>query len=149
MRQLEFEQDPADRRTNESSHLSPVELGTRPNADPILHCLRCLHEVDMGILGLTLNPRYAVIMANFQRSFREVMEIFRVNETPKAHILMVHVPQFIAYMDLPLGFTSEQVVEAQHACYDALYQRYRTSSETSSTYPRLLQLVRHYNAMRV
>ncbi len=63
---------------------------------------------------------------------------------------MVHVPQFIAYMDLPLGFTSEQVVKAQKACYDAFYQRYRTSSETSSAYPqRLLESVRHYNAMHV
>ncbi len=101
-------------------------------------------------LGLTLNPRQAVIMASFQCSFREEVEIFRVKETPKAHILMLHFPQFIVFMDLPLGFTNEQVVEAQHACYDALYQRYRTSSEASSTYPqRLLQSVRHYIAMHV
>ncbi len=59
-------------------------------------------------LGLTLNPRHAVIMANFQRSFREVVEISRVSETPKAHILTVHVPQFIAYMDPPLGFTNKR-----------------------------------------
>ncbi len=68
------------------------------------------------------------------------MEICRVKETPKAHILMMYFPQFIAFMNLPQGFTSEQVVEAQHACYDALYHRYRTSTVTSSTYPqRLLQ----------
>ncbi len=91
MRQLEFEQDPTDERTNESSHLSSAQLGTRPSADPIVHCLRCLHEVDKGIFGPTLNPRHAVIIANFQRSFKEVMEILRVNETPKAHILIVHV----------------------------------------------------------
>ncbi len=113
------------------------EVGTRTNADPTVHYLRCLHEVDKGIFGLTLNPRHVVIMADFQRSFREVMEIFRVNETLKERILMVHVPQFIAYMDLPLGFTSEQVVEAQHACYDALYQRYRARSGASSANSRI------------
>ncbi len=59
-----------------------------------------------------------MIIANFQRSFREVMEILDIKETPKAHILMVHVPQFIAYADLPLEFTSKQVVDAQHSCYD-------------------------------
>ncbi len=48
---------------------------------------------------------------------------------------MVHVSQFIAFMDLPLGFTIEKVEEAQDACCDALYQRYRTTSETCSTYP--------------
>ncbi len=36
-----------------------------------------------GIFRLTLKPRHALIMANFRRSFREVMEIFQVNETPK------------------------------------------------------------------
>ncbi len=46
---------------------------------------------------------------------------------------MVHVPQFIAYMDISLGSTSEQVVEAQHACYGALHRRYRNINETSST----------------
>ncbi len=63
---------------------------------------------------------------------------------------MVHVPQFIAYTHFALEFTSEQVVEAQHSFYDALYHRYRTSSVTSSTYPQhLLQLVRHFNVMHV
>ncbi len=36
------------------------------------------------------------------------------------NILTLHLTQFIALLDLPLGFTSEQVVEAHHACYDAL-----------------------------
>ncbi len=77
------------------------------------------------------------------------MEVFVVKKTPKAHIQMVHVPQLIAYTNFPLGFTSEQVVEAQHSLYDALYHRYRTSTVTSSTYMQhLFQSVRHYNAMR-
>ncbi len=63
---------------------------------------------------------------------------------------MVHVPQFIAYTNFPLRFANEQLVEAQHSFYDALYHRYRTGSVTSSTYPQhLLQSVRHYNALRV
>ncbi len=49
---------------------------------------------------------------------------------------MEHVPQFIAYTNFPLGFTSKQVVEAQHSLYDALYHRYHTSSVISSTYPQ-------------
>ncbi len=42
-------------------------------------------------------------METFQRSVGEVMEVFNVKETPKAH--MIHVPQFIAYKGLQLGFT--------------------------------------------
>ncbi len=51
---------------------------------------------------------------------------------------MVHVPQFIAYTNFPLGFTSEQVVDAQHSFYDALYNRNRTRSVTFYTYPQHL-----------
>ncbi len=49
---------------------------------------------------------------------------------------MEHVPQFIAYTNFPLGFTSKQVVEAQHSFYDTLYHSYHTSSVISSTYPQ-------------
>ncbi len=63
---------------------------------------------------------------------------------------MAYVRQFIAYMDRPLGCTSEHALAAQHACYDVLYQRYHVRSETSSAYlHRLLQSVRHYNAFHV
>ncbi len=78
------------------------------------------------------------------------MHVFVVKKTPKANIQMVLIPQFIAYTNFPLGFFSEQVVEAQHPFYDTLHNRYRTSSVTSSAYlQHLLQLVRHYNTMRV
>ncbi len=78
------------------------------------------------------------------------MEVFVVKKTPKAHMQMVHAPQFIAYTNFLLGFTSEQVVAAQHSFCDAFDHRYRTSSVTSSNYPQhLLQSVRHYNAMHV
>ncbi len=65
VRNLEFEQESADGRAIESSHLLFKQPGARLNADPILHCLRCLHEVDKGIFGLTLNPRHVEIGAYF------------------------------------------------------------------------------------
>ncbi len=78
------------------------------------------------------------------------MEVFVVKKTPKAHLQLMHVPLFIAYTNFPFGFTSEQVMEAQHSFNDALYHRYLTSSVTSSTYPgHLLQSVRHCYAMHV
>ncbi len=65
MQNLEFEQESADGRAIESSHLLFKQPGARLNADPILHCLRCLHELDKGIFGLTLNPRHVEIGAHF------------------------------------------------------------------------------------
>ncbi len=74
----------------------------------------------------------------------EVMEAFVIKKTLKAHLQMAHVLQFIVYTNFPLGIATEQVGEAQHSFYDALYHRYLISSVTSSTYPQLLlQSVRH------
>ncbi len=69
MRNLEFEQESAHSIAIESSHLLFKQLGARLNADLILHCLRCLHELDKGIFGLTLNPRLVEIGAHFLCSF--------------------------------------------------------------------------------
>ncbi len=57
VRKLEFEQESADGRAIGSSHLLLKQPRARLNADPVLHCLRSLHEFDMGIFGLTLDPR--------------------------------------------------------------------------------------------
>ncbi len=91
----------------------------------------------------------AARLARFACAAVRVMEIVHINEKPKAHILM-HVPQFIANMDRPLGLASKHAVEAQHPRLDALYQSYRTSSETSFNYQQcLLQSVRYYYTMHV
>ncbi len=84
MRHLEFKQDSADGRATESSHLLSKHPGARLNADPIIHCLRCLHEVDNRVFGFTLNPRHVEIMAHLHCTFREVMEVFVV---PSVHCL--------------------------------------------------------------
>ncbi len=65
VRNLEFEQESADGRAIESSHLLFKQPGAKLNGDRILHCLRCLHQFDEGIFGLTLNPRHVEIGAHF------------------------------------------------------------------------------------
>ncbi len=80
VRHLEFGQESANGRAITSSHLLSKQLGAR------LHCLRCRHEVVKAIFRLPLNPRYVEIMAHFKCSFREVMEVFVVKKTPKAHM---------------------------------------------------------------
>ncbi len=48
----------------------------------------------------------AARLARFAFAAVGVMEIIDIKEKPKSHVLM-HVPQFIAYMDHPLGMTSK------------------------------------------
>ncbi len=61
---LEFEQESASGRAIESSHLFK-QPGARLNANPILHCLRCLHKFDKGLFEFTLNPRHVGVGAHF------------------------------------------------------------------------------------
>ncbi len=85
VRHFEFEQESADGRAIETSHLLSKQPGARLNTGPILYCLRYIHEVDEDIFGFMLNPRHVEIMEHFQCSFREVMKVFVLTKTPKAH----------------------------------------------------------------
>ncbi len=79
---------------------------------------------------------YCLDMAEFIERVCALRKIVPQSVPPRQPILcsnnyniqLAHVPQFIAYTNFPLGLTSEQKVEAQHSCYDAVYHRYRTSS---------------------
>ncbi len=64
VRNLELKQESGDGRDIESSHLLFRQSGAKLNADPILHCLRSLHEFDKGIFGLRLNPSHVEIGAH-------------------------------------------------------------------------------------
>ncbi len=64
VRHLEFKQESTDGRAIASSHLLFKQSGVRLYAEPIVHCLRCLHEFDKSIFGLTLNPRHVEIGAH-------------------------------------------------------------------------------------
>ncbi len=65
VRNLEFVKESADGRFIASSYLLSLRSIARLNADPILRCQRCHHEVDKSIFGLMLNPRHVEIMAHF------------------------------------------------------------------------------------
>ncbi len=51
---FEFEQESTDSRAMESSHLLFKQPVARLNADPILHCLRCLHDLYILQDGLLI-----------------------------------------------------------------------------------------------
>ncbi len=83
VRNLEFEQEFADGRAIESSHLLFKQPGARLNADPILHCLRCLHKIDKGIFGLTLNPRHVGVWGTLLVLLQGINGSFRCKENAK------------------------------------------------------------------
>ncbi len=61
MRHLELEQEFADGRAIESNYLLSEQWGVMLNADPILHCLRCLLYMLLLVGGNT-NRRNEIIL---------------------------------------------------------------------------------------
>ncbi len=67
--------------------------------------------------------------------------------TPKVHVLVHHVPQYVRLTTAPLGPTSEQALESQHRYFDIFYHRFKVNYTNSPVFrERLLNAVLHYNA---
>ncbi len=67
--------------------------------------------------------------------------------TPKVHLLVHHVPEYVHRTAAPLGPTSEQALESQHRFFDIFYHRFKVNCTNSPVFrKRLLNAVLHYNA---
>ncbi len=67
--------------------------------------------------------------------------------TPKVHVLIHHVPEYVCGSGVQLGPTSEQALASQHRCFDFFYHKFKVNC-TNSTVPqeRLLKSVLHYTS---
>ncbi len=87
------------------------------DSPPIVNCLRLFEKVVDATFGHILSSTYEEVMSQFGVSFTAIMLTFHISLTPKIHILLHHVPQFIRMTQMPLGLFSEEVVEEQHKRY--------------------------------
>ncbi len=70
--------------------------------------------------------------------------------TPKVHMLIQNVPEYVRRTAAPLGPTSEQALEIQHRFFDIFYHRFKVNYTNSPVFrERLLNAVLHYNACHV
>ena len=56
-----------------------------------------------SVFGYTLDLEYKDVIGNLRESFNVLHLRFKVSQTVKMHILMVHVEQFIEMTGKPLG----------------------------------------------
>ena len=121
-----------------------------PEDYPIVECLRHLHDVNVGIFGNSLVPDWRHVLEGFRSSFMDVVRQYRISVTSKAHILMDHVPLYVQTTGLPLGPSSEEVVESQHHHFDVFYTRFKVCCTNSTLYgQKLLDCMLHYNANHI
>ena len=56
-----------------------------------------------SVFGYTLDLEYKDVIGNLRESFNVLHLRFKVSQTVKMHILMVHVEQYIEMTGKPLG----------------------------------------------
>ncbi len=67
--------------------------------------------------------------------------------TPKVHVLIHNVPEYVRRTGVQLGPTSEQALASQHGFFDIFYHKFKVN-RTNSPVPRerLLKSVLHYTS---
>ncbi len=81
---------------------------------PIVNCLRLFEKVVEATFGHVLSLTYEEGIFQFGVCFTTIMSTFHISMTPKVHIVLHHIPQFIRMTQMPLGIFSEEAVEEQH-----------------------------------
>ncbi len=67
--------------------------------------------------------------------------------TPKVHMLIHHVSEYVRRTGIQLGSTSEQAPKSQHTCFDIFYHRFKVNFTNSPVFrEQLLNAVLHYNS---
>ena len=75
-----------------------------------VHILRCLYDVVKSCFGMKLDVEYEKYINIFQNVYKDL----GISTTPKVHILIEHVPEFIKKHNRSLGWYSEQALETTH-----------------------------------
>ncbi len=67
--------------------------------------------------------------------------------TPKVHVLVHHVPEYVRRTGIQLGFTSEHAPKSQHTFFDMFCHKFKVNCTNSpASRERLLKSVLHYNS---
>ena len=75
-----------------------------------VHILRCLYPIVKSCFGMKLDPQYNFYIQQFENVYKDL----GISITPKVHILIKHVPEFIKKHNRSLGWYSEQALENTH-----------------------------------
>ncbi len=75
----------------------------------LVECLEALHHVVVE------ND-----LSTFEEMFMGAMRTHNPRMTPKVHVHVHHVPEYVRRTAAPLGPTSEQALESQHRFFDML-----------------------------
>jgi len=101
---------PSTRKILKIAHLFVVDRSLPRNLACFAYTLVAFDIVVSGCFGKTLSPSYEKDIDDFEKSYMKL----GISITPKAHAVFAHLAEFINLGKGPLGFCSEQSIEASH-----------------------------------
>ena len=94
-------------------------------------------------------PYYRNVVENYKRKCQTVLEKYKVSTTNKSHMIIGHVADYIEEKGLPLGRTSDQLIENTHCQTNRIFNRshYYVKDLNSPAHKKKLgQGLNHYNS---
>ncbi len=88
-----------------------------PSATPLVECLEALHRVVVGVFGQIVDPETENDISTFEETFMGAMRTHNPRMTPKVHMLIHHVPEYVRRTGIQLGSTSVQSPKWQHTFF--------------------------------
>ncbi len=100
------------------SELSLHQLGSRWTVfiprwttHPCILYQVCATRVVDNVFGQILDPEFENDTSAFEETFMGAMRTHNLWMTPKEHVLVHHVPEYVHRTGVPLGSTSEKALE--------------------------------------
>ena len=131
-------------------NLDLLEKNVNHELKPFSEVLQAIKDIKDSCFGPKLNPNYQTAIDRFEKCWYEIYIEFDISFSNKCHVLIEHVPQAIQRTVKSLYHSSEQVVEASHAKFDKMWDRYKVLDlERDSHGTSLLRCVVDFNSKNV
>ena len=117
---------------------------------PFLQYMMDFNNLMGETFGFSLGSDFRSRVRMFKSSFQTLNLNFGMRETPKIHILMYLVEDFVRLTGQSLGQHSEQEVESCHQTFDKCWDKYKVKDTSSEIFmDNLLRAVLDYNSSHI
>ena len=89
----------------------------------IIDGFKAIQDVNKAICGRILQNNWKEAIASFEESIMFLHGKYSLSITPKLHIMIDHVPDYIEMTGKPLGYISDQTIENAHQLVNRRMER--------------------------
>ena len=110
-------------------------------------CLYDFKQVYDSCFGILLSQDYRKHIFQLEKSIERIVVGYNFKITPKIHIILRHVPDFICFTGKPLGIFSEQTAENSHSIFQKFWIKYSVKDVTCEQFEiNLLKCIHDLNS---